>query len=528
MAIDINNGPALGELFGTKEPLVFNLATDQFVIDAAGIHFINIIYNTLPSVGATMTYNVNEVSGTITFVASNPTALTQCLAPPAGMTRLVFLETILIPFLRTLPAFEDCDFRLVGPSQILRIEFLTPGLNQQVITHSGYNVTQTVVDGQDLQVQADYYVAAQIMLTDVQVSSFYSVRSPWYLFRPEAVGTDGFLELDLSRLVEELIPEDDLWALDDNAIAPVVKGVRRCLVRFEERINGNRGVFKLSNRFQVLKGGREIFAINKGIYNTHVNLYLTSRPKVYTDVRMSDWLYFIHNGTMEIDGSKLNMYVLIVDALGVEHKRVIGEIPTLEAGTVVKIPSGYNQLALDVQNPVMYKVNIGYLNEIQNSILDLFSISYHVIPEGDFVSSLQYYNSFGLLESVLIKSSSEVINEYERRTQYVQMPVQRSTTDHPELAHDVYKEMIFKTATVAMDKESWAAAGDIYLSKKHYFVQLIDSQRDQPKRHAVYLEKDKIENQAYNPDGNGFASVPLSLRFPITRVNSTPYSILDL
>ncbi len=532
MAIVIMQDPGnVSAVHGTKEPIVIRVRGTEYVLQAPGQSLNNTTFLTLPAVGNTILVSFANQPTTITFVANggSRTPRTQCFAAAAGETVADFLNNKFIPVLRENPIFDGCEYSVSGPSSILSIQTVEQAAASITLSATGFNIQSSNQVANVGEFRADYFIRMMIHCTLTQQGSRYSLRSPWLYFKPTLdPNNQAVVEQDISRLIEEIIPGDDLWSESDASAALAVDSVRKCFVKIQEYYPDSLGTsaHTVTRNWRVLKGGRESFARPFPITTTHGRKFLTNRDNVFTDIRMIDWLHFI----VPAKASPENIFRVSLEVVSFYGSLTQFypdiTIPNAETGAIVKIPAGYKQMDAheEVPDPKRYTVSIQEVTPLNNVVIEVCKITFNIMPESDYVSSLQYYNSFGLLESILLNGSVVAVREWARKFEYVDMPLNPKKEDHPELAYDIMQDLSFECVTGPLSKQSWSAAGDVMLSHKHYWTDIVNKNN----RHAVVLEKGKAEIGAYNPDGSGYSVVPMKLRFPVTKVNSIASDILDI
>jgi hypothetical protein len=530
MAIIISQEPSsFSPIHATKEPIIINARGTEYILTAPVVPRLIFTFNTFPSIGNTFTWNDGSEGGDITFIATGATRSPgiECFVPSSGQTMVDWVNNVFVPVLREIPNFENYQISVGGPSSTITLTGLSAFDAGPFATGSGYTFTSTNTAGNAGAFREDYFIRLRIAMNANQQNPIYPIRSRWYYFKPliNDLG-QAYIEQDIGRLVEELMEENDLWPVDDENFATVFFDARKFYVSIQEFYSDSLGTSPYLNTSVVraLRGGREVFARTFNIPGHFNEKFITNRRIVYTDRRLPDWCYFIEPAVGTTN--KIVMFVDVVDEEGAPHFFTKFTIPKVEQGRIVKVPCGYDQLELTTPIPAKkYSIRIEELtatNEFVRSIAK--GLTFVLLPESDYVSGLQYYNSFGLLESVLLNGSIEAVVEWSRSFENVDLPIEPKIENHNEIAYEVEKQLIFSCTTGPISKESWSAANDILLSKKHYWVDVVGKRI----RHAVKLEKGKSSIPAFNPDGVSTVQMPLKIAFPSSKTSSTANGILDL
>lgn len=516
----------------TKEPIILSSNCDGGINEQPVRARRTLVFNTNPAVGNVLSWNItgdNPVSGTITFIAVGATRAlgSQCFVIQGGQALANWIETRFFQVLREIPAFDDWGFSFSGPSSTIDMNKTVEDNTSLSFTATGFTISTPVgVTGQPADIAEDYYLRLKIQLNRSYSDPVFNENSPWHYFRfsrqisPTAV---TFIQ-DISRIVDEMIGDYDVWdEEDDDSIFIANASVRRGFVKVQEYIGGQ-GVqpfLTVSNMITFVKGGRQPFSRIDSFIDAYKGKFLTNRNNMFVDRRMSDWLYFIRPDLAV--GQNLRIRTILYKDYGLTATIDSTNLQNFAAGSVVRIPCGLNQLHNGL-HPDTVAYSIGIIQTGPNGTDYIIEpLMFYVRPESDYVSALQYFNTFGFLESILLEGNIRAIQEWDRKSEYVDV-LNPDKSSHTEIGYEIAQELIFECSTAPLSKEGWSASSDIGVSKKHFWVNI----QNKNIRHAVVLEKGKSEIGAFNPDGNGYASIPMKLRFPITESNSIATNLLDI
>lgn len=437
-----------------------------------------------------------------------------------------WVNNVFVPVLREIANFENYQIFVGGPLSTITIQGLSAFDHSPSASGTGFTFTSSNTPGNIGVFREDYFIRLRIAMNVEQQGLIYPVRSRWHFFKPLLDDDNkAYIEQDIGRLIEELMQDNDLYSTSDSTTASVSKDARKVYVSIQEYYDASPGLspYVNTNIFRVIRGGREAFARSISVYQE--SRFLTNRRHSFTDGRLPDWTYFIEPEVLATN--TLRYIVDVIDEEGAMSSHNIATIPKIEAGRVVKIPVGWTQLGLSeiVPNAKKYFIRVVELNAQGSAVGNRYSgLSFTLLPESDYVSGLHYYNSFGLLEGILLNGSIEAIVEWMRSFENMDLPLVPTATDHQELSYEIEKQMTFNCTTGPISKTSWSAAMDMVLSQKHYWLDVINKRV----RYAVRLAKGKSQIGAYNPDGVGTGQLPITIHFAPSKVNTTSINILDI
>lgn len=527
MAITINNTSLSDKLVASLEPITFRVTGSEYVTQAPAVEFFGIIFNTMPSAGDSMAWQTGTALGTINFITSGPRAVgVECIEQQSGQTRKQWIENNLIPVLREIPGLDNYDFQVSGGSDQLRISSIESIEDSLAFTHTGYTTTHSTSDGSAGVFKENYKIKAQVQMSAIQISTTFPLRSPWIYFTPRVISGNGVVEEDIHEIIHSMFIGEDVPAETGGGLFILEKSVRQVLVKFAEDFESDAVNYNRSTAIcQVIRGGRKLVDQTDDLNNWSSSRFFTNRNNISVDRQQSDWLYFRlpSKGLTE----KLYYRVRILSVSGTETVVNHTEIVVSQvAGTFYGIPAGYDQLALDPyeQNPLWYEIDI-VRTDAADTVLSVSvdPIRFYVQETSDYISGIQYFNAFGFLESMLLDGSSVIKTQFDRELQRIEKKIGAGIQDHQEIGYAIEASKTIECTTGPISKSGWLAAHDLLLSKKLYWINILDNNR----RYAVQLDKGSTELSSFSEDGTGFSQIPLKLRMISELTNSNDYKITD-
>lgn len=525
--VEILQDPCESSIIGSKDPIVIKLNGENYVLTPPAKTNVQVTFTSIPSNGDTLGYNVNGITGTITFLDSVSTTGLECQTIAGGQSLADWINEKLIPVLRMQPAFDGFDFSVGGPSSILSIYTLENVLSNVSLIHTGYTVSSTTITGSPGEFSPGYSIMLQVQMTYFQEDNIFPIRSQWRYFKPSVVNGEGVVHQDIKEIVDSLFQEIDIPAENNQSAADVYFSARKLRIAFREIYDNAEeiGYVSYSQTCRVVKGGRRFGDSDSAIPVDYPNKFLTLRENVYTDQRIYDWLYFVQPSLEPGEKMWVRTSTLYDDGNWVDRNTL--QITSLNEGKITRIPCGFNQLMLHTfsGNPVAYRVDVIRTNS-SNVYLEniITSIEFKLYSESDYVCGLQYLNSFGFIEAILLNGYAEFKAKYSRDLEVSRLPLEASRNDHREIGYNISNQYEIDVTTGPISRRSWLAANDIFLSRNLWFVWM----QGKNLRSPVQLVNGDAQIPAFSPDGSGVAQLPLTLRFSSEKANSFKYPIIDI
>lgn len=252
MAIVINSQP--GDYRLTRDPLVFRVTGDQYVITPGVKHQFEFVFTTEPAIDDTLTIESAFIAPgtgkTFTFVNAVPGYIfdgVNLRIRLSSVTLENWIDGSFIPGLMADPDIaENYEIIRVGTSVIITAIDFGPDYNLTDLTATGFAIGGPGAVAGVLPVyRADYFIRARVNLETQHESGIYD-RSVWFYFRPDETGQ---INADLSPKLDELFDWTPMLAATSGNVRRTSE-LRRFYVEWQElHIDGESAVVRSARRF---------------------------------------------------------------------------------------------------------------------------------------------------------------------------------------------------------------------------------------------------------------------------------------
>lgn len=487
MALSIQDSPfADNTHIAAKEPLGLRLVVDNPTVISAGTkERLRVTFDTFPTAGTGMGWsclgqngNVEFVSGTPSYPPSFPDD-SECAAYVSDIAS--WIDDALIPYFRSIVVFDAYDIFRSGTNAINFQRRIAAVNGVSITSTTGFTTTNThLATGAAPIVPEDYFIRLQLLMSADQDGGFFSEKSPWYTLRPQLIpGTGVIVNTELSEVLQSMMQKVDVVPYNNTSWSPINDSVRKIICRYGEYYGDYANYMPVFSEREVrcFNGGR-VMGDSASIWNTYKSKFITNRAEVWTDRRLSDWLYFMEP---DLEGAT-QMVVRITCEYSDESIGINTDvIPAGEIGRVIRIPVGFEQVGF-TEDPMygdpqyyiveVYKGNGSGIPDGGDPIVQAFK--FWILPDSDTVTAVQYINFMGLMETQVLDSNVQMNSEWERELSSVEtfttalaMP---DYSTHRERANSIQNQIEIECNTGALTRRNWYAAQDIIMSERVWYV----------------------------------------------------------
>ncbi len=530
MAITILTDPgSQSPLHACKEGIFLKVRGTEYMLQTPTKSSVSFTFTQDPIAGQSLVLSILGGSYPIPFIALNtPRPSGSCYVRSVGQSLRDWIINNLFLAMNEIAVLNDFDFAVSGPSSVVTITSNDFKNYFLAATGTGFVTTNGSIGGSAGNLREDYNIRIRAHMNDTQQGVVFSVKSQWHYFKPVIENGNAELTVDMGEILSELFSQEDIPAENNQLWTVLSLSARKVYLKVSEHYGdepeNNPNV--VTNTFRVVKGGRDPIERTEPLGSIAKPQFLTNRSQVYTDARLYDWLYF--HEPLVAAGNKLFLRTRTQYVGGSIVERLTQQIIPSEQGRIVRVPCGFNQLELNTFSgtPIAYSCDIVVTNT-SNVVTEAFisPIWFKLLEESDYRSGLQYFNTFGFLESIVLDGSANAVMEWSRRIERIEQSSVVTKNTHREIGYETQKELVLNVTTGPVNKNTWGSLGDLFLSKKLFFVEFIATNCT---RFACQLDKGKTSLGVYNPDGDAFTQVPLTLKFTAEQTHSNPVNILDL
>lgn len=533
MGVTINSVPDSISL--SKNPILFELGTDNYVSSAGAKSLWRFEFTTDPEDGDTLEIGSDAMSvSSVTFTCKDtPTIPSLHFEPPGVLSTEDWLDTKVIPVLLANPFISLVyDVYRTGSSLVLRGLDYGDEYDVDTLTATGFTINISLTqNGVDLTLEDPYKVRVRIHMNENFNSLQFTHRSAWFYFTPNE---DGDLTLDLSKQITELIDEVDLPIHSLAVMSQSTKTVRKFFIEAAEHYGSAPWdeSSTISDKFTAIKGGYSTYDQQESFYSDFVTgkKFLTNRgDNIRVSAYTKDFLHLVFNHVRQSSEDVL-VKVTVYYKDGTDHTATLFTDSSMEIGDVWTFPVGFAQNSMGSFQPSKeaYKYKIW----LEGAIVPLEAIGPIIfwieeastIPAGatynehHLACAIQYFNSFGYLETVQCEGAKRLSTEASRESMLIDLPDEPGPEDLESHSYAISMQDVLEVSSGPLTKQNAFAIREALLSEVVYFAP--NTYINGTERFAANIEPESVIMLEHGRDNQQSYSLKFTLRFNAQIANS--------
>lgn len=468
MAIEILSHPAGPVLSGN--PIRFTVQSTDFVTTSPVKHIYRVILNSsdMPEAGDSINIESAVMGIDASFVcAATPSGPYQFSAA-GSMDVEEYIDSVLIPTFSGVSAIHlNYILYRAGSQLIFEAREYGPSYDFSTWTTSGFSITTTTTSGV-LGVFNELQIRAKVVLATTSVNT-YPIESEWMLFSPDE---SGQIEWDAREVLSEMWEQLDTPPEGLTTVYRNIRSVRPFFVVFAEH-QGEQPFATLEYASPPIIGQRGGFAsydwetdyatafVDAGAWLTHRSGRIKHQPQTI------DYLHFwTSNAFLGVDAT-LKAKVYFDDLTNTTTD--VWTNSSLVLAAVYTIPLGFESLGLQLLEPTKsaHKFELWIEDGLGNTLIPKFTVVLETTHFRNF--SIQYHNSFGLLETIPCEGARIMTAKATRETA-VSARNGDSAVDSSEKSFDVSTRPTIEVNTGPLTPGQAISMQEVLLSAGHTLV----------------------------------------------------------
>lgn len=480
MAITINSTPNAWSL--SKDPLVFNVSSDQYVQTAGVKAKRTIVFDNEPGLTDLLRMNSNTIGADpyieFEFVAAVTSANSgnAIRVRPSGYSTADWIDEHVVPNLRA-NSLIDLNYNVFRSGDEVCIEARETGPEQSFTTFSGvgFDADASVnTVGVDAVFTPDYSIRVKLFLEESFGSGTF-IESSLFNFKPEL---DGSLSIDLSEKADELF--DDLGIPSDVSMSGVelnVKGVRKFYAAFADHYGLE--PFSLpstvSDAINLMKGS---IRKDHGYTSTTEFQDLVNQRKFLTNqtglvqTKRSQYVGFVHF-IQWYNTELLNEDVLVKAKVyytdGSITTTALPAFTDLVIGGLYYLQCGFDALGLNLLEPLKTPYKYELWVESSSFALEIAAPKmFHLMPSVSYSWTVAFRNGFGLFETFLLDGSQDEKIAVNSDTIRVGLDGGGEHQDSDKVAFNIFSEGALELTSGILEENQMDGFIDLIMSPFHW------------------------------------------------------------
>lgn len=520
MAIIITEPTALCHL--SKAPIVYAVSGTQYVSNDGALSSLEWGFSSAPINNQTFTFEPDFLQGgVIVFTAKSiPFNANDIPLPPAGILSDNYFEYQLIPALLQNPLIADnYDVIYNGAlGVIFRAKEFGSTFDVSITSSGGNHNSISSSNGANLELTPNYKLRYRVHLETYQNSGEF-VIGEWFFVVPE---TDGTINLDVSRKLDEMFTEQDVLSPASDTIVRASKSARRFRVEAADHYGSNPfGTnSKVTGLRSVIKGAMGSNNEGDDFESVYITQKLAITNKANNEVTYEDqpqWLHFV----MNFSPSFVNDRTLIVARVwytdGTVENDILVNTNDIKTGELWSIPCGFNQIGLDQIEPTKtpYKFSIRAYSAF--TATEILKEKIFLLPvKSSYSKTVHYLNAFGLHETLCFENAANRVESVQRQRSMIDRGQGVAHENSDSQDYSVVRKRVYELSTTAINKKNAQSLVDLYLSKKHW----LEFQKNAGQMYAAKILSDGGSIPGLAADGNHTASAMVAFEMNESEGNS--------